>query len=41
MIIAPDDNCFTEFESLKFRRNDSRFIVFKIDDDKIVSFFMI
>jgi hypothetical protein len=36
MNLAVDDQCRIEFDNLKFRKSDSRYIVYKIQSERIV-----
>lgn len=38
MNIQTDDKCMTEFENLKFRKTETRYIVYAIQDEKIVKY---
>lgn len=37
MNIAPEDQCLTEFDNLKFRKTEAKYIVFVIKNEKIVN----
>lgn len=36
MNLAVDDKCREEFDNLKFRKQETRFITYKIDKEQIV-----
>ena len=39
MNIATDDQCLIAFEDLKFRKKEMRYIVYKIENERIVLIF--
>lgn len=41
MNIGADDSCRKEFDDLKFRKKNTRYIVYKIEKEKIVSLWLI
>jgi hypothetical protein len=41
MNLAVDDKCREEFDKLKFRKTDCRYITYKIEKEKIVSFLLL
>lgn len=40
MNLAVDDKCREEFDNLKFRKTECRYITYKIQKEKIVSFLL-